>query len=385
MDHITTSKLKELAKINEPHCISIFMPTYRAGKEVNEMIDQKHLKNQVKQVKNELKSYDLKDREIKKLLEPLNTLVDNTGFWKHQSDGLAIFRNHGFFEYYTLPVLFEPLVNVADHFYPMPLIPYINNEMKFYMLAVSQGGVKFYEGFSHQINQVEAEDLLPERLEEVVGFDFEEKHLQYRAGNDERGRATFHGHGKANNEADKTEILKYFKAVNNGIMKILHDKNLPLILAAVDYLVPIYKEANNYKYLYEEFIPGNPEYENPVLLHEKAKDMLKDYFNRDKQEKTSLFEQALANQKASYKEEEIVPAAISGRVDTLFVKKGEFMWGIYDKEKNQIRERDKEAAQNSCLLNMAAMHTIQNNGNVYLTETDEMPESSAKLNAVFRY
>ncbi len=385
MDHITVHKIKELAQVNEPQCISIFIPTYRAGMEVNEKIDQKHLKNQVKKVRNELEVLGLKERDIEGLIKPINDLVEDTGFWKLQSDGLAIFRNRGMFEYYTLPVLFEPLVHVADHFYPMPLIPYINNGIKFYLLTISQRGVKFFEGFPHHINEVDVKDLLPERLEEVVGFDFEEKHLQYRSGSDERGRATYHGHGIASQETYKAEILKYFRAINNGIMEFLHDKKLPLILAAVDYLVPIYREANSYKYLHKDFIAGNPEHEDPVLLHEKSIDLLRDNIESDRKEKATIFEQALAAKKASFKEQEIIPAAITGRIDTLFVQKGATMWGIYDKESNSIQERDKEAAHSNCLLNMAAMHTILNSGKVYLMEPGEMPESSSKLNAIFRY
>lgn len=385
MEHITLDRIKELAQINEPQCISIFIPTYRAGMEVNSMIDQKHLKNQIKKIRNELEFQNLKERDIRELLKPLHNLVENTGFWKLQSDGLAIFRNRDFFEYYTLPVLFEPFVNIADHFYTLPLIPYINDRVKFYLLAISLHGVKFFEGYPHQITEVEVKDLLPQRLEEVVGFDFEEKHLQYRSGSDDRGRATYHGHGSASQEEAKTEILKYFRAINSGVMELLHDKNYPLILAAVDYLVPIYREANDYKYLHRDFLTGNPQHEDPVLMHEKARDLLKDYYDSAGKEKITSFEQALSGQKASYKEEEIIPAAVNGRIDTLFVKKGETLWGIYDKESNRIMERDREGARNSCLLNMAAMHTISNSGRVFLMEPGDMPEPVSKLNAILRY
>lgn len=385
MDYINVEKIKELARIHEPQCISIFMPTYRAGMETNKKIDQKHLKTLVKDTRHELEAHGVKEPEIKNLLEPINELIDDTGFWNFQSDGLAIFRNRNFFEYYTLPVLFETMVHVADHFYPMPLIPYINNGVKFYLLAISMGEVKLYEGFPHQINELEVSDLVPERLEEAVGFDFQQKHLNYRSGQDDRGRATFHGHGSASQEEVKTEILKYFRAVDDGIMKILHDKKSLLVLAAVDYLVPIYREANSYKYLYDDFIPGNPEHEDPVLLHEKTKDLLKDHFERYRREKAEKFEQALALQKAAYSEEEIISSAVNGRVDTLFVKKGDNLWGIYDSEKNTIQVRDKKASQNTSLLNLAAMHTIMNSGRVFLMEADDMPEPASRLNAILRY
>jgi hypothetical protein len=386
MDHITTDKLKELARINDPHCISIFIPTYRTGQEVNERVDQKNLKNQIKVIRNKLESFALKGRDIEKILKPVNDLLNDSGFWKLQSDGLAIFRNHNFFEYYTLPVVFEPYNYIADHFYPMPLIPFINDKVKFYLLAISMGEVRFYEGFPHQIKEMEMEDLLPEKLEEVVGYDFEEKHLQYRTGNDERGRATYHGHGITNEEQKKLEILKFFKAVNEGLMKVLNNQKTPLILATVDYLMPLYKEVNDYKHLHEEFIAGNPEHVSPQSLHEKARNMIQKDFNTTRKARANKFEHALSNQKASYKEEEILPAAVDGRIDTLFIKKGaEEIWGIYDNESKKMLKREREEGPGAGLLNMAAMHTILNSGMVYLTDNGEMPEPGSKMNAIYRF
>jgi hypothetical protein len=385
MDSISAEKIKELAVIHKPYCLSIFIPTFRAGVEVNEKLDQKHLKNQVKTVRNELESLGLKEREIEQLIKPVNGLIEDSGFWKLQSDGLAIFRNMDFFEYYTLPVNFEPMAHVADHFYPLPLMPYINDEITYYLLAISMNNLRFFEGFPYQINEVEVKDLLPGRFEDVVGYDFEEKHLQFRSGNDDRGRATFHGHGVASQEESKTEIMKYLRAVNNGIMEFLHDKNSPLIIAAVEYLVPIYREVNSYKYLHKEFIGGNPEYEDPVMLHRQAKELLKDHFGQIRSDKAKIFEQALAGQKASYKEEEVVPAAVNGRIDTLFVQKGEKLWGIYDSESNTIYKRSREDARNSCLMNLAAMHTLINGGRVFLMAPENMPEPSSRLNAILRY
>lgn len=385
MDHITIEKLKELARVNEPDCISIFIPTHRAGQEVNEMTDQKKFKNKVKEVRERLKSYGLAKDETEDLLEPLNELIDDTGFWKHQSDGLAVFRNRNTFDYYTLPVLFESFNYVADHFYIKPLIPYINDEGKFYLLALSLGSIKVYECYPHQINELEIEDLLPERLEEVVGYDYREKSLQFRSGQTGFNQSMFHGQGRSNEEEKKQEILKFFRTVNDGMMKLLHDKNIPLVLATVDYLTPIYREANAYKYLQEDFMPGNPEHEDPVLLHEKAKTLLEGYFNLHKKEKAQSFEQALSDQRASYKEDEIIPAAINKRVDTLFIKNREEMWGIFDYKSNKIFSRDKNSIQSSCLLNMSAIHTILNNGRVYLSDPDEMPEPVSLMNAIFRF
>lgn len=384
MNHLSIEKFKELARINKPHCISIFIPTHRMGKEVNEMIDQKNLKNQIKEVREELKNYQPDKKETDHLLKPVEALLDDNGFWKHQSDGLAIFRNHDEFMYFTIPVYFDPYVYVDDHFYLKPLLPYINDDDSFYLLALSLNGARLFEGFPNRIEELIVEDVLPGEPEEVLGYDFKEKNLQFRTGQTGNNQTIYHGHGKGK-EDEKTEILKYFRAINDGVMQILQGSNIPLLLAAVDYLVPIYREVNDYKYLEQEFISGNPEHEDPVVLHEKARKILKDYFNRKRREKLAAFEQALSNVKASYKEEEIVPAAINQQIDTLFIRNREEMWGVYDKNTNKIITRDEKKGQNSCLLNMAAVHTILNNGSAYLMDKDKMPEPSSKLNAIFRF
>lgn len=384
MDHLSIEKFKELAKINKIHCISIFIPTHRMGKEVNEMIDQKYLKNQLKKVRESLQLYQPGTKETDQLMKPIEELVDDHGFWKHQSDGLAIFRNHDGFAYFTLPVHFDAHVYVSDHFYLKPLMPYLNDDSRFYLLSLSLGGAKLFEGFPHRIEELEVDDLLPERLEEVVGYDFKERNLQFRTGQAGNNQTLFHGHGKGK-EDEKPEIIKFFRAINKGVMKVLQGKKVPLVLASVDYLVPLYREVNEYENLENEFISGNPEHEEENVFHEKARKILKEYFNRERHKKASAFEQALSDAKASYKDEEIVPAAINQRVDTLFICKQENLWGIFDKSTNKIMIRDKNDPQGSCLLNMAAIHTILNNGSVYLMDREAMPEPNAKLNAIFRY
>jgi hypothetical protein len=384
MEHISNEKFSQLAQVHQPHCISIFIPTHRAGMEVNENIDQKHLKNKIKTVREELRTYQLKDQDIDKILKPAEDLLEDSGFWNLLSEGLAIFIHPGFFEYYTLPVSFEPYTYISDHFYLKPLIPYLNDDGHFFLLTLSQNEVKVYEGFPHELRHLVIEELLPARLEEVVGFDYQQKNLQWRSGQTEYGGTIFHGHGAAT-EMAKKEMHKYFRAVNDGLMKYLYDKNYPLVVATVDYLFPIFKEANDYKHLFHDFIPGNPEHEKPQQLHQKAKAVLADYFNKKRIEKVKAFEAAMSINRAAYKEEEVVQVALNQRVDTLFIRKGDDLWGKFDPENQQVLFSDGKSNQNVSLTNLAAVHTILNRGTVYLQDSDQMPEPATKLNALLRY
>jgi hypothetical protein len=326
----------------------------------------------------------LSDNEKQDLFAPVYELIEDYKFWQHQSDGLAIFLNHDEFHYYTLPVYFEEFSYVSDHFYLKPLMPYMNDNAQFYLLALSLKGARLFEGFAHQIDEIEMDDLFPATFKDSVGYDYEEKNLQFHTGQSRNDKAMYHGHGKGK-EDEKTEILKFFRDINKGLMEVLHDKNAPLVLAAVDFLVPLYRKVNEYKYLKDEFIPGNPEHEDITLLHEKARDILREYFNRNRKEKIAAFEKALSETKASYKEVEIVPAAINRRVDTLFVRNREDMWGIFDNEQNKVLLRDEKSEQNVCLLNLATVHTILNGGDVFLLDAEEMPEPASKLNAIYRF
>ncbi|MBE0662978.1 MAG: hypothetical protein IH597_10990 [Bacteroidales bacterium] len=384
MDNITIDKFKELATVHEPHCISIFIPAHKAGQEVNQMLDKKNMKNQVKRVRARLESYKLKNQEIDKILQPVVKLVENNGFWKQQSNGLAVFRNASLFHYFTLPVEFEENIYVADHFNLKPLMPYLNDNGRFYILSLSLGSVKLFECHPHRIEELVLGEMLPKNMEEVVGSDMKEKNLQFRTGQTGTNQALFHGHG-AGKEDGKEEIIKYFRAINEGVLKVLQQKSDPLIVAAVDFLVPLYREVNAYKNLENEFIAGNPEHEQPTLLHEKARLLLKDYFNSRRKEKSTAFEQAISNEKASVNAADIIPAAVHQRIDTLFICKGSEMWGTFDEANNEINIQDKIAEQSVCLLNMAAVNTILNNGTVFFMDPEKMPDPNTELNAIFRF
>ncbi len=377
-------EFEKLADHHDPHCVSIFIPTHRAGEEVNQGLDMKIFKNQLKKAEKELKEYQLSNNEIISLLEPAEMLLDDIKFWKYQSDGLAIFLGKDFFKYYTLPVYFEEYIYVADHFYLKPLVPLFNSGEEFYILALSQKDVKLFQGFPFQIDELVVEDLLPEKLEEAVGFDYEQKNLQFRTGQEGSEKGMFHGQGEGKDDK-KEEILKYFRAVNKGVMSILHDSKAPLIIATVDYLIPIYMEANEYKYVYDKHITGNPEQADPVLLHEKAMELLRDHFDTFKNEKLRSFEKKLSDAKASFKEEKIIPAAINGRVDTLFLRNRASLWGTFEKDTNSINTEEESSTNNADLLNIAAIKTINQGGAVYLLEKEEMPEPNTKANAILRY
>ena len=99
------------------HCVSIYLPMYKKGKEQNEHLAQETLKKCIKIVHKTLKEYQLSDPEISTYLKPIGTLIANIELWRNPSEGLAIFLDKKGLHYYTLPIAFETKTQVANSFY----------------------------------------------------------------------------------------------------------------------------------------------------------------------------------------------------------------------------------------------------------------------------
>ena len=384
MGLITKKDIEILDRIHSETCISIFIPTHREGEEVRSRKDTLQLKNQLKAVKEKLALEDKDPKEINDLLAPIEELLENSKFWSQQSDGLAIFRSNDFFEKYTVPVYFLEFNYVANEFYLKPLLPMFIGDGMFYVLALELDNVKLYEQTRHSIVEVDVEDLIPARMEEQVGYDYEPKSLQYKSRADEYGNAMYHGHAEADYDR-KSEIAKYFRAVNKGLMTLLKSKSAPLIVASQEFLFSIYKGENSYKHLIDDPIICNLSETDKFHLHELAWEKVEPIFKDEQIQKIGLFKQHDGTGKTSSDIERVLPAAMEGKIDTLFVQNKAEMWGIYDPEKRHVRIDQEQTPSNVSLLNKVAVKTFLNGGNVYLLEKDEMPNPYSMVNALYRY
>jgi len=117
---------------NDP-CISMFLPIHRAGMETQQ--DRLRLRNHIRAAENRLLLDDLRSTQIEHLLQPMRALFEDEQFWLHPGDGLALFRSPDVFRTYWLPTSLKEQVVVTDHFYLKPLLPFIVDDERFYILA----------------------------------------------------------------------------------------------------------------------------------------------------------------------------------------------------------------------------------------------------------
>ncbi len=377
---LTKENFDALKTIRDDYCVSIYIPTYRAG---HNQEDRLRFKNALKEARDGLIEMGLEEKQARGFLTTAYDLLYNERFWLHLSDGLVVFIRPGQFEYHILPLNFNPFVFVGQQFYLRPLLPLLQGKNRFFLLALSQNQVRFFEADRYSITPVIIGDLVPGDLQEALQFKNRSINIQSHSGNSRQGASIVHGHGMGKDHKVK-DLIYYCRSIDNGIMEMLHDEKAPLMLASVDYLAPIYREVTNYPHVTDLHINGNPDGEDPVLLHEKAWALMGDFFNQ-KPEKLKAFEAALAYGKASFNLHEILTAAVNGRVKTLFLNKDYRNWGQLDEAANQIFYHRTKEPHSQDLLELAALHTYDNGGEVLQMSRKELPRMTANANAVFRY
>jgi hypothetical protein len=381
---LTKKDFSDLAEVNDPICISIYIPTSRAGKEVDGQYGQLKLKNSLKYLKQSLKGYGLTIKQAEDTLEPISDLLDDLHFWRNQSDCLVIFMNDQRLKYYAVPGDYEKLTYVSDHFYLIPLLSLFNDDGKFFLLNLSLSEVKFFEGTRNYITEVYVDDLVPAKLEEVVGYDYQNKSLQFRSGQGGEPGAMFHGQGAGKDNKD-SEIEKFLRAVDKGLMKLLNDENAPLVLACVEHYYPVFERITDYAHLSNRLITGNHEETDPLLLHEMAWPLVEDLFQQERNEAVNALRDLSGTGKTSFDLNEIIPAALDGRIETLFIQRSTDRYGLYDRVNRTLIIDEKLKIRQASLYNMAAMQTWLKGGRVFLAGPRAMPFKETSINALFRY
>ena len=372
--------------------VSLFMPMHRASIETQQ--NPIRCKNLMREAETQLLDSGLGTAEVQQLLEPVEQLLDDYSFWQHQSDGLALFLSPHLSRSYRLPLAFEDLAVVAGRFHVKPLLPLFTGDGRFYVLALSQNAIRMLECTRHSARQLELEDV-PPNLAEALKYDDPEKQLQYHTGTQTtqmpggaggqaaRRSAMYHGHGVGTDD-DKVNLVRYFRKVAQGLHDVLRDEQVPLVLAGVDYLLPLYREANAYAHLVEEGITGNPEGLRTEELHEQGWRIVEPLFAQQQAEAAAAYKRYMGTGRASNDLLDIVPAAYNGRVDSLFVATGVQQWGSFDPDTQEVRLQQEATPENEDLLDSAAVHTFLNSGTVYAVTPDAMPDSTP-IAAVYRY
>jgi hypothetical protein len=268
MDVIRRTDLERLALQGAGSCVSVFLPTHRAGPEVHQ--GPIRLKNLLREATESLQADGVKAPTIRSLLAPLWRLLDDGLFWQYQSDGLALFSRPGWWRSFRVPLELPELARVADRFHISPLLPLLTGDGHFFVLALSQNQIRLLEGTRDRLEEVDLPGV-PLGVRDALQGEEAQKQLQLYVA--DRGgvgaRGIFRGHGSAG-DVQEERVLQYLRKVDRALGEVLAGERAPMVLAAVEHLAPIWRKANTYPHLVDEVLPGSPEGLGMHQLHARA-------------------------------------------------------------------------------------------------------------------
>jgi Bacterial archaeo-eukaryotic release factor family 7 len=385
MDIVTREQLEKLAQQRNPICISMFLPTHRAGAERRQ--DPIRLKNLMRECENRIAASEIKPAQAKDVLASVRQLVEQSAFWRLQGDGLALYLTDGLFEYFRLPLSLPERIAIAGRFDVKPLLPLFTAGGRFYLLGLSQKRVRLFEGSRFGIHEIDLQNV-PQGVQDALKYDVREHQQQVHSGTGARGATrkqagVFHGQGVGVDDA-KERTLEYFHQVDRGLKGVLKDLFAPLVLAGAEELFPIFREANTHRALVENGVKGNPDGMRPDELHRAALKVLEPYWDAARRRAVLEYESLLGTGRASNDLHEILRAAYQGRVESAFIPTDIERWGRYDAEQDAFEVHTSPEPGDEDLVNEVAIQTIVKHGAIYAITPQAIPGASP-VAAVFRY
>jgi hypothetical protein len=388
MEIFTKSNIEELIKFETVGCIcvSLFMPTFRTGR-VDVQQNVIRLKALLESAKERLGKIGLKRTEADDYLQPVYLLLDDSSFWLNMGDGLAVFFSKDYFKYYRLAMSLPELLVVANRFHTRPLLPLLAANTAFYVVAISQHKVRLLRCNRFSFDELDIKGKIPLSLSEALQFDdikgVEKDHAHYSFTSLESGSVAMAHNAEI--DANKNRLLRFFYQVDKGLQEgFLRNETAPLVVACVDYLFPIYKKANSYKFLFEKAIEGNPDRISPIELQQLGIGVIEPSLANRQEEAIRQYIKLAGLGRTTDILERIVSESYHGKVKTLFITENERKWGKYDSFDDKVEVHDKEQSCDIDLVDFIAAQTLAKRGEVHVVTSDMIPGGGLAA-AILRY
>ena len=383
MDPVRISDLMGLMKSNDGPCVTIMMPTHVNGPDQEQ--DALRLRNLADQAQEALEKNWMRPCQARDWIVPVRQCSKDPDFWEKRNLGLALFLRSGLLHRFRLPIPLQEIALVNHRFYIKPLIRLAAGNQRFFVLTVSQHQVALYQGAEFQIERLHIPSL-PQRIEPTLNIQQADRGQQRHSANrwgKRKQAAVFHGQG-GSKETHKSDLSLFFHQIDEHLGPSLRHEHAPMVLAGVDYLLPILRGALSYPYLIDANLLGNWDQTTLHELHAKAWPLVEPHLLKQQSLSIEKFLNQSNTDLVSCDLQTSVKAACDGRVDTLFVDVTKHHWGRCDPYGQVTSTHIEPQSGDDDLLDHAATQTLLHGGKVFTLEPSTMP-TPQPIAAILRY
>jgi hypothetical protein len=293
-------------------------------------------------------------------------------------------------------------VVVGGRFYLRPLATALHGDESFFALALDRNRARLFSGNRAELVEIHLDPSVSS-FAEVTKYDEREESLQYTtiaspesAAGAGRAIGRFHGHGGEN--VDKDELKRFSTALERAVTAHIGPESaVPLVLLGVDYQLAEYRSVSTYRPLSSRQVDGATDELTDSEIHARAFEALRPHFMHAVDQDLSELDNK-RSELVSDDPTEIVNAAATGRVKTLFFDDSAGPFGQFDRTRfvvsrvcqstpRYLREAaDAQSADAECgwdLVDLAMAETVLHGGTVRAFSGESSPIKGVA--AILRY
>ncbi|MDD7971177.1 hypothetical protein [Roseinatronobacter alkalisoli] len=368
VDIPTPSEISQLVARRGEAMISIYLQTTPETQHIDAA--RTRLKQLTNDAVAQLEEVGVAKRTIWPIEELLHDLVDDDDFWRVQANSLAIFVTPDSLRSYRLPNHLSETAQVSDRFHIKPLLRAVSMPQHAFVLALAENELRVVELLGDQPAQEIRVPDLPKDAASVAGT----------ANVNSRSYSGRQGGG----EGQKHHLRQYCRAIDAAMRPLLAGRHEPLILAATEPLLSMYRSINSYPHLADAAITTSPVRVPAHDLGAEARGIVDGINAASVAEFGALYSARENDGRATTQVARAARAATFGAVETLLVDIDTVLPGVVDETTGEISFDDTQSAVSYGVIDEIAGRVIANGGKVIAVRRADIPQE-AELAAVLRY
>lgn len=365
VDIPTSSELLTLTEQRDTQSVSLYLPTSPLRSEAEAA--RIELKNLAREAAGVLRERESSAEQVASIEEHLDALASDPEFWRYQAHSLAVFVTPDHIRHYRLANDLDRQVHVSDRFQLAQLLRAVTFPGAGYVLLLTEGEARVVE--------VSAE--IPATTLTIPGLPETSEQFTAQPVADRLPRARAQG-----TLGDASAQRQFARRVNSLTRDHLRGSGLPLVLAASEPMLSIYRALNTYPRLADTVIPVGAAMSNSELA-EKARPVFDELYANELAEWRRIFEERDSTGRSTTDVASAARAATFGAVQSIMIDITRTVPGTIADD-GTVTFAASASRDSYDVLGELAARVIHSNGKVLAVRAEDIPRGAA-LAAVLRY
>lgn len=365
--------------------VSIYVPIF-AG-ETDTRAPEDRVKNSFEEAAEIMCDRGVEKRARDAILDRARGTIGDLDFRERRPPSLAVFATEDYAQALACPITIPETTVVGHRFYIVPLLPLINANTSFFVLALSASGARLLECDDYGWT-----DRTPPHLPTGPEVRAETNYQPIREGNPAASHRKYvadatgaHSY-EAPDELKKTELIEFIRRLSSALEGHLHDDRRPIVVIADPDIGGHFRKLTKLRQLTDHMVDLNPHGLGDERLVAEARRVRKSPEQAAIADFVDLANARLdrAEPTVAIRLEEIVGAAHYGQVDAVMVAAGETVWGHFDEGNATVVTHGTPNREDDELLNDIVAETLLNGGRAFSADRQKLPRQSFAV-ATLRY